>query len=98
MVAQADFRASHFVVRSSATYARSALCTSGSARCSGVAALGWSPAQQKAAWLATVLHPPSRRPVAICMCVEAQDAEAVLAAAEQWVRRLVQVVRGARRA
>ena len=41
---------------------------------------------------------PSRRPVAMCMCVEAQVAEAVLAAAEQWMRRLVQVVHGARHA
>jgi len=32
------------------------------------------------------------------MCVEAQVAEAVLAAAEQWMRRLVQVVHGARHA
>ena len=100
MAAMAEVCASHFVARRSAQNARSALFTPGSARCGGVAALGLPPAQRKAAWLLLMLLPrsyvqaPSRRPVAMCMCVEAQDAEAVLAAIEQWVRR-VQVVHGA---
>lgn len=103
MAAMAEVCASHFVARRSAQNARSALFTPGSARCGGVAALGLPPAQRKAAWLLLMLLPRSyvqalsRRPVAMCMCVEAQDAEAVLAAAEQWLRR-VQVVHGAWRA
>jgi len=100
MAAMAEVCAIHFVARRNAQNARSALCTAGSAHCSDVAALGWSPALQKAAWLATMLQlcAPSRRPVAMCACVEPQDAEAVRAAAEQWPRRLVQLVLGALRA